>query len=74
MVAERTSFLNNQSNREVTQLALALKDTNEHATMNYRGFYVSNKRSIVKEVLEAMASGIDVSALFSDMLIVSREE
>ena len=72
MVAERTSFLENQPNREVARLALTLRETSEQATMNYRGFYVSAKRSIVNEVLEAMASGLDVSTLLSDMLMVSK--
>jgi len=74
MVAERTSFLENQPNREVARLALTLRETSEQATMNYRGFYVSAKRSIVNEVLEAMASGLDVSTLFSDMLMVSKHK
>ncbi|CAG8500098.1 10031_t:CDS:2 [Acaulospora colombiana] len=67
MTVGKISFLSPQ-NREVTELGLRLKEASENVSTNQSGLQVSAKRPIIKKVLEAMASGIDVSPLFGDVV------
>ncbi|RHZ48518.1 hypothetical protein Glove_547g4 [Diversispora epigaea] len=71
MVVGNLSFLSSQQNREVTELGLRLKDASDNVVTNQFGLQVSSKRPIIKRVLEVMASGIDVSPLFGDVVKVA---
>ncbi|CAG8609055.1 4204_t:CDS:10, partial [Diversispora eburnea] len=72
MVVGKLSFLSSQQNREVTELGLRLKDASDNVVTNQFGLQVSSKRPIIKRVLEVMASGIDVSPLFGDVVKAER--
>ncbi|CAG8599858.1 12610_t:CDS:10, partial [Acaulospora morrowiae] len=67
MTVGKISFLLPQ-NREVAELGLRLKEASDNVSTNHIGLQVSAKRPIIKKVLEAMASGIDVSPLFGDVV------
>ncbi|GBC04221.1 hypothetical protein RclHR1_05580006 [Rhizophagus clarus] len=68
MASGKVSFLDQQQNREVTELGLRLKGASENVTMNHMGIQQTAKRPIIKKVLELMAAGIDVSSLFGDVI------
>lgn len=70
MASGRVSFLDQQQNREVTELGLRLKEASENVTINHTGIQQTAKRPIIKKVLETMAAGIDVSPLFGDVIKV----
>ncbi|PKY51514.1 Adaptor protein complex beta subunit [Rhizophagus irregularis] len=68
MSSGRVSFLDQQQNREVTELGLRLKEASENVTINHTGIQQTAKRPIIKKVLETMTAGIDVSSLFGDVI------
>ncbi|CAG8594324.1 2257_t:CDS:2, partial [Scutellospora calospora] len=63
-----SSFLESQQSREVIELSRLLQETSDNVTTTPSGLLLSAKRPVVKKILEAMASGIDVSSLFGDVV------
>ncbi|CAG8654774.1 2275_t:CDS:1, partial [Scutellospora calospora] len=68
MATEKVSFLESQQSREVIELSRLLQETSDNVTTTPSGLLLSAKRPVVKKILEAMASGIDVSSLFGDVV------